>query len=68
MNIRRAQLEDAEKIYELAMSNSLDGLKKGNRNHGFLVSNYDLELYKEYILNNRYFGFWKMRGKYVLFF
>ena len=41
MNIRRAQLEDAEKIYELAISNSLNGLKKEKRN-GFLVSNYDL--------------------------
>jgi len=67
MNIRRAQLEDAEKIYELAMSNSLDGLKKGNRNHGFLVSNYDLELYKEYILNNRYFWVLEDEGKICAF-
>lgn len=67
MNIRTAQLEDAEKIYELAMSNSLDRLKMGELKHGFLVSNYDLELYKECILNNRYFWVLEDEGEICAF-
>ena len=55
MNIRPARLEDIEKIYEIAINNSLSRLKNKKLVDGFLVSNYDLETYKNYIKNNRYF-------------
>ncbi len=55
MNIRPAQLDDVEKIYEIAVNNSLSNIKTKKPVNGFLISNYDLETYKKYIQNNRYF-------------
>ncbi len=55
MIIRRANLEDAEKIFEIAEGNSLNKNKGIKPENGFLVSSYDLDKYKEYIINNRYF-------------
>jgi len=55
LNIRSANLEDAIKIYELATSNSLSKQKSRKLANGFLVSDFTIEKYEKYILNNRYF-------------
>ena len=41
MNIRPAQLDDVEKIYEIAVNNSLSNIKTKKPVNGFLISNYD---------------------------
>ncbi len=55
MIVRSANIADAERIYIIAQQNSLSKLKGKKLTHGFLVSNYTLETYKEYITKNRYF-------------
>ena len=51
--IRKAQIKDADIIHEIAVNNSIKNLKETSQ--GFLVSNYELETYQEYIQNNKYF-------------
>lgn len=54
--VRSAKISDLDQVHAIALSNSLgQNNKRGTKKNGFLVSNYSIEDYKNYINKHKHF-------------